>query len=79
MAFTLASKYSTNYKLYVQQHEVVRKDVEQNYFKALQSWFVNVQNIFSQWDKLKLSNILFVCVVLPNIIVEDEETKGLEP
>jgi hypothetical protein len=60
-------------KHYVQQHEVVRKDVEQ------QSRFANVQNLFSQWDKFVLSNIFIVCVVLHNIIVEDEETKGLEP
>ncbi len=65
-------------KQYVQQHEVVRKDVEQN-FKALQNRFAIVQNPFSQWDRFVLSNIFIVCVILHNMIVEDEETKGLEP
>ncbi len=57
---------------------MVRKDVEQN-FKALQSQFAIVQNPFSQWDRFVLSNIFIVCVILHNMIVEDEETKGLEP
>jgi len=57
---------------------VVQKDVEQN-FKALQSRFAIVQNPFSQWHRFILSNIFIVCIALHNMIVEDEETKGLEP
>ena len=56
---------------FAETQESVRKDVERA-FGVLQSRFAIVKNPALKWDKAKLGNIMRVCVILHNMIVEDE-------
>ena len=51
--------------------EFVRKDVERA-FGVMQARFAVVRNPSSLWDKNKIGNIMRVCIILHNMIVEDE-------
>ena len=55
--------------------EVVRKDVE-HCFGVLQARFAIVKNPCMQWSMEVINDIMFTCVILHNMIVEDEQ--GLE-
>uniref|UniRef100_A0A0D3CGI0 DDE Tnp4 domain-containing protein n=1 Tax=Brassica oleracea var. oleracea TaxID=109376 RepID=A0A0D3CGI0_BRAOL len=51
--------------------DAVRKDVERA-FGVLQARFAIVKNPAVFWDKAKIENIMRACIILHNMIVEDE-------
>ncbi|XP_033132443.1 uncharacterized protein LOC117127146 [Brassica rapa] len=57
--------------LFAQRQEAVRKDVERA-FGVLQARFAIVKNPALCWDKVKIGKIMRACIVLHNMIVEDE-------
>uniref|UniRef100_A0A0D3C389 DDE Tnp4 domain-containing protein n=1 Tax=Brassica oleracea var. oleracea TaxID=109376 RepID=A0A0D3C389_BRAOL len=57
--------------LFVQRQEVARKDVERA-FGVLQACFAIVKNLSLFGDKVKIGNIMRACIILHNMIVEDE-------
>ena len=57
--------------LFAKHQEFVRKDVERA-FGVLQARFAVVRNPSNLWDKNKIGNIMRACIILHNMIVEDE-------
>ncbi|XP_048610413.1 uncharacterized protein LOC106395244 isoform X1 [Brassica napus] len=57
--------------LFAQRQEAVRKDVERA-FGVLQARFAIVKNPALFWDKVKIGKIMRVCIILHNMIVENE-------
>ncbi|XP_048622367.1 putative nuclease HARBI1 [Brassica napus] len=57
--------------LFAQHQEAVRKDVERA-FGVLQARFGIVKNPALFWDKAKIGKIMRACIILHNMIVEDE-------
>uniref|UniRef100_A0A0D3DHW0 Myb-like domain-containing protein n=1 Tax=Brassica oleracea var. oleracea TaxID=109376 RepID=A0A0D3DHW0_BRAOL len=57
--------------LFAQHQEAVRKDVERA-FGVLQARFAIVKNPALFWDKAKIRKIMRACIILHNMIVEDE-------
>uniref|UniRef100_A0A0D3DNG5 DDE Tnp4 domain-containing protein n=1 Tax=Brassica oleracea var. oleracea TaxID=109376 RepID=A0A0D3DNG5_BRAOL len=57
--------------LFAQRQEAVRKDVELA-FGVLQARFAIVKNPVLFWDKVKIGKIMRACIILHNMIVEDE-------
>ncbi|WZZ90258.1 uncharacterized protein LOC106366649 isoform X1 [Brassica napus] len=57
--------------LFAQRQEAARKDVERA-FVVLQARFAIVKNPTLFWDKVKIGNIMRACIILHNMIVEDE-------
>uniref|UniRef100_A0A0D3BW55 DDE Tnp4 domain-containing protein n=1 Tax=Brassica oleracea var. oleracea TaxID=109376 RepID=A0A0D3BW55_BRAOL len=60
--------------LFAQRQEAVRKDVERA-FGVLQARFAIVKNPAVFWDKIKIENIMRACIILHNMIVEDERNE----
>ncbi|KAL0708213.1 hypothetical protein Bca4012_074639 [Brassica carinata] len=58
-------------ELFAERQESVRKDVERA-FGVLQSRFAIVKNPGLLWNKEKLGRIMRACIILHNMIVEDE-------
>uniref|UniRef100_A0A0D3CAL4 Mediator complex subunit 15 KIX domain-containing protein n=1 Tax=Brassica oleracea var. oleracea TaxID=109376 RepID=A0A0D3CAL4_BRAOL len=56
---------------FAEKQESVRKDVERA-FGVLQSRFAIVKNPALKWDNEKIGKIMRTCVILHNMIVEDE-------
>lgn len=59
-------------KLFAQQHESARKDVEQ-VFGVLQSRFAIIRGRARAWHIETLKHIIYACIILHNMIVEDEQ------
>uniref|UniRef100_A0A0D3BBI7 DDE Tnp4 domain-containing protein n=1 Tax=Brassica oleracea var. oleracea TaxID=109376 RepID=A0A0D3BBI7_BRAOL len=57
--------------LFAQPQEAVRKDVERA-FRVVQARFAIVKNPTLFWDKVKIEKIMRACIILHNMIVEDE-------
>uniref|UniRef100_A0A0D3ACX6 DDE Tnp4 domain-containing protein n=1 Tax=Brassica oleracea var. oleracea TaxID=109376 RepID=A0A0D3ACX6_BRAOL len=57
--------------LFATHQEAVRKDVERA-FGVLQARFAIVKNQALLWDKIKIGKIMRACIILHNMIVEDE-------
>ena len=62
---------------FARQQEACRKDIERSY-GVLQSRFVIVRGPARFWDKKTLKNIMTCCVILHNMIIEDERGLDLE-
>ncbi|XP_009120498.3 protein ALP1-like [Brassica rapa] len=62
--------------LFAKRQEFVRKDVER-VFGVLQARFAVVRNPSNLWDKNKLGNIMRACIILHNMIVENEQDSYL--
>ncbi|XP_024016234.1 uncharacterized protein LOC112089716 [Eutrema salsugineum] len=58
-------------KLFAKCQESVRKDVERA-FGVLQARFAIVKNPALIWDKVKIGKIMRACIILHNMIVQDE-------
>ena len=61
------------HSLFAKTQESVRKDVERA-FGVLQARFAVVRNPSKLWDKEKIGNIMRACIILHNMIVEDERS-----
>uniref|UniRef100_A0A0D3DAG7 DDE Tnp4 domain-containing protein n=1 Tax=Brassica oleracea var. oleracea TaxID=109376 RepID=A0A0D3DAG7_BRAOL len=57
--------------LFAQRQEAARKDVERA-FGVLQARFAIVKNPALSWDKVKIGKIMRACIILHNMIVENE-------
>ncbi|XP_024004051.1 uncharacterized protein LOC112081528 [Eutrema salsugineum] len=57
--------------LFAKKQEAARKDVERA-FGVLQSRFAIIKNPALFWDKTKIGKIMRACIILHNMIVEDE-------
>jgi len=57
--------------LFATHQEAARKDVERA-FGVLQARFHIIKNPALVWDKEKIGNIMKACIILHNMIVEDE-------
>lgn len=64
--------------LFAEMHEACRRDVERC-FGVLQSRFAVIQNPSRLWDKEVVRDIMYACVILHNMIIEDEQDLNLEP
>ncbi|XP_009144908.2 putative nuclease HARBI1 [Brassica rapa] len=60
-------------ELFAHRQESTRKDVERA-FGVLQSRFAIVKNPALLWDKVKIGKIMRTCVILHNMIVENERS-----
>ena len=58
-------------KYFAKAQEAARKDVERA-FRVLQSRFAIVRGAARLWDTETLGNIMKACVIMHNVIVEDE-------
>ena len=57
--------------LFAQRQEAVQKDVERA-FGVLQARFAIVKNPARSWDKEKIGKTMRACIILHNMILEDE-------
>ncbi|XP_062230181.1 uncharacterized protein LOC133927809 [Phragmites australis] len=60
---------------FVVQQAAVQKDVERA-FEVLQSWFPIVQGATRIWDQETLHNIMTACIIMYNMIIENERPDG---
>ena len=58
--------------------EGARKDVERA-FGVLQARFEILKNPVRQWDLQTIENIMMACIIMHNMIIEDEQGLPLEP
>ncbi|XP_024010245.1 putative nuclease HARBI1 [Eutrema salsugineum] len=58
-------------RMFAKRQEATRKDVERA-FGVLQARFAIVKNPALMWDKVKIGKIMRACIILHNMIVEDE-------
>jgi hypothetical protein len=63
---------------YSKVQEACRKDVERC-FGVLQSRFAIIQNPSRHWSQDTISDIMIACVVLHNMVIEDEQENNLQP
>ncbi|QHO53932.1 uncharacterized protein DS421_2g52320 [Arachis hypogaea] len=68
---SISKPHGEKCKLFAQYQEGQRKDVER-VFRVLQSRFVIIRGSARFWKKKKLANIMRACIILHNMIVEDE-------
>jgi hypothetical protein len=54
-----------------------RKDVERP-FGVLQTQWAIVQNPCQLWDMSTISNIILACVIMHNMVIEDEGSNNME-
>jgi hypothetical protein len=59
--------------------EGVRKDVSGRCFGVLQAHFAIIQNSCRLWQTYTIYEVMFACVILHNMIIEDERANHLEP
>ncbi|XP_057448820.1 uncharacterized protein LOC130740289 [Lotus japonicus] len=57
--------------MFVKRQEAARKDVERA-FRVLQSWFAIVRGPSRLWNSNDMESIIYACIILHNMIVEDE-------
>ena len=58
-------------KLYAQHQESARKDVERA-FGVLQKCWAIIRHLARLWEREQLADIMYACVTLHNMVVEDE-------
>jgi hypothetical protein len=68
---TIPLPQSDKHKLFAQNQEGARKDVERA-FGVLQARFAIVREPGRMWKKKTLAEIMYTCIILHNMIVEDE-------
>nr|KYP45179.1 hypothetical protein KK1_033314 [Cajanus cajan] len=69
---TISMPQGEKRKLFAQQQESMRRDVERG-FGVLQSRFAIIRGTTRFWDVAIMKNIIYACIVLYNMIVEDEQ------
>ncbi|XP_072087054.1 uncharacterized protein [Arachis hypogaea] len=68
---SISKPQGEKHKLFAQFQKGQRKDVERA-FGVLQARFVIIRGLARFWEKKKLANIMRACIILHNMIVEDE-------
>ncbi|XP_021716924.1 uncharacterized protein LOC110684798 [Chenopodium quinoa] len=68
---SVTSPQTQDYKLFAQHQEAARKDVKRA-FGVLQSRFAIIRKPSLAWDVQILHKIMLSCIILHNMIVEDE-------
>ena len=68
---TISMPQEEKWKLFAQWQELARKDVER-VFGVLQSRFTIICGPTRFWDAGKMKNIIYACIILHNMIVEEE-------
>jgi len=71
---TIQSPLGNKTKYFAKAQEAVRKDVERA-FGVLQSRFAIVRGPAHFWDKDTLREIMTACVIMHNMIIEDERNE----
>ena len=71
---TIQSPLGNKRKYFAKAQEAVRKDVERA-FGVLQSRFAIVRGPAHFWDKDTLREIMTACVIMHNMIIEDERNE----
>ncbi|XP_024965974.1 uncharacterized protein LOC112506188 [Cynara cardunculus var. scolymus] len=64
--------FDDKHKLFAQYQESCRKDVERA-FGVLQARFAFIRHPCLVWDKDNMRRIMIACIILHNMIVEDEQ------
>ncbi|XP_056856576.1 uncharacterized protein LOC130505995 [Raphanus sativus] len=62
-------------RLFAKRQEAARKDAERA-FGVLQARFAIIKNPVRSWDKVKIGKIMRACIILHNMIVEDERDES---
>ncbi|XP_045089500.1 uncharacterized protein [Aegilops tauschii subsp. strangulata] len=73
---TISKPQGEKRKRFAQMQESVRKDVERA-FGVLQSMWGIVRNSALSWDERKLWEMMTACVIMHNMIVEDERDESI--
>ncbi|XP_057777007.1 uncharacterized protein LOC130995657 [Salvia miltiorrhiza] len=68
---SITSPQIRKHKLFAQHQESVRKDVERA-FGVLQARFAFLRRPCLVWDKVLMGKIMMACIIMHNMIVEDE-------
>ncbi|KAL1336273.1 hypothetical protein AAHE18_10G050600 [Arachis hypogaea] len=68
---SISKPQGEKHKLFAQYQEGQRKDMERA-FEVLQARFAIIRGPVRFWEKKKLANIMRACIILHNMIVEDE-------
>ncbi|KAJ0684321.1 putative harbinger transposase-derived protein [Helianthus annuus] len=68
---SITSPQLRKHKLFAQHQEAVRKDVERA-FGVLQARFAFLRHPCLVWDKDMMGKIMIACIIIHNMIVEDE-------
>jgi hypothetical protein len=63
---------------YTKMQSGARKDVERA-FGVLQARWEIVKNPYRQWELDTMNNIILCCIILHNMIIEDEQGQNFEP
>jgi hypothetical protein len=71
---TISNPQGNKRKYFAKAQEAVRKDVERA-FGVLQARFAIVRGPARSWDKETLRQIMTACVIMHNMIVEDERNE----
>lgn len=72
---TIPVPQTEKHKVFAKQQEGVRKDVERA-FGVLQSRFTIVRHPARLWKRKSVGRIMLACVILHNMIVEDEKEEA---
>ena len=68
---TISMPQEEKRKLFSQWQESTRKDVERA-FGVFQSWFAIIHGPTCLWDAHTIKNIIYACIILHNMIIENE-------
>ena len=66
------NNHTAKAKLYAQRQEAARKDVERA-FGVLQKRWAIIRHPARLWEREELADIMYACIILHNMIVEDEQ------
>ena len=73
---TISNLSDEKKKRFAREQESARKDVERA-FGALQSWWAIVRHPARTWDKDPLWEVMTTCVIMHNMIVDDQHDEGM--